>query len=131
MDPGDWEAMLAGHFSVEILANSASSSRPPTGNGALAEQDLAAIRQALNEAQSRDAALVLLKERCPTKEALLQLSRYLDLQAQKRETLEKLQERIVEGTVGFRLRSRAVQREPLARPVIDSHAGPAAAEKAS
>lgn len=111
LEPDDWEAVLAGNFTVELLANGGFSHRPPAGKGTQSTKELAGIRQALNEAHSRQSALALLAERCPSKDSLLQLSRYLDLPAQKRESIEKLQERIVEGTIGFRLRSRAVQGE--------------------
>src|SRR5207244_4061407 len=89
LEPDDWEAVLAGKFTVEILVNGGSSRPQQGGKVAPITQDLSGIRQALNEAQSRQSAQALLEERCPSKESLLQLSRYLDLPAQKRDSIEK------------------------------------------
>src|SRR5580658_8575039 len=77
LEPGDWEAVVAGKFTVEILVNGGSSPRQHGSKVAPITLDLTGLRQALNETQSRHSALALLEERCPSKDGLLQLSRYL------------------------------------------------------
>lgn len=124
LEPDDWMAVLDGNFTVTILVNSSFPHGQQGGKGNWNTSDFADILQALREAQTRQAALALLQERCPSKEGLLQLTRFLDLPGQKRESLEKLQNRIIERTVGFRLRSRAVQGNPLPEAVTFPLTGP-------
>ena len=45
----------------------------------------------------------------PTKRELESLARQLDLPVRSRDTIALLQEKIIEGTIGFRLRSKAVR----------------------
>ncbi len=71
--------------------------------------DLNDLREQLGRAESRDAALALLGERARTRSSLQALSRSLDLPVQKTDSADRLRDRIVEATVGFRLRSEAIR----------------------
>ena len=44
-----------------------------------------------------------------TKEDLLKIAKYLDLPVQKKETIQQIKDKIIESTIGFRVRSAAVQ----------------------
>ncbi|RZM79035.1 hypothetical protein [Leptolyngbya iicbica] len=44
------------------------------------------------------------------KKNLIELSKFLDIPVQSRENISKIKEKIIESTVGYRLRSQAIQR---------------------
>ncbi len=109
LDARDWGSVVEGNFKLEISVPLARESHPESEAGALSESDLADIARMLNEAASRDAGQAVLDARSPSKDGLLQLARHLDVRAQKRDPNDKIRDRIIEATIGFRLRSRAVQ----------------------
>lgn len=74
----------------------------------------------LHSTQSRDEGEKLLEERFPTKPALEALARRADLPVQSRDTVASLRDRIIESTIGYRLRSRAIQGSAGATPGGDS-----------
>lgn len=67
------------------------------------------IVASLRQADTFDAGLTILERECATKEHLIRLAREIDIPAEKRDTVERLRERIVDATIGFRLRSQAIQ----------------------
>ena len=69
------------------------------------------IRHALELSNSREEGAALLKEKCSTKEELTRLAKYLDLPVQKLDKIDQISERIIEATIGFRIRSAAIQGE--------------------
>lgn len=75
----------------------------------LSAADLAALKERLGGIQSREEALKVLDEACPTGKQLEQLARSLDLPIQREDTVERLRDKIVEATIGFKLRSDAIQ----------------------
>ncbi len=75
----------------------------------LSAADLGALKERLSGIQSREEALKALEEACPTGKQLEQLARSLDLPVQREDTVQRLRDKIVEATVGFKLRSDAIQ----------------------
>lgn len=67
------------------------------------------VVDSLRQADTFDAGLAILERECSTKEHLIRLAREIDVPAEKRDTVERLRERIVDATIGFRLRSQAIQ----------------------
>jgi hypothetical protein len=63
----------------------------------------------LQSLSSREDGLALLDERCKTKTNLMKFARVLDLPVDHEDTVEKLRDKIVEATIGFRLRSEAIR----------------------
>lgn len=59
--------------------------------------------------QDREEGERLLEERFASKAALEALARHADLPVQSRDTIVSLRARVVESTIGYRLRSRAIQ----------------------
>lgn len=109
LDSADWAAVLDGNFRVDIVIPAARDQQPDSGAVSLSEGDLADIARLLNDATSREAGQTLFDARNLSKDGILQLARHLDVRAQKRDPVDKIKERIIEATIGFRLRSRAVQ----------------------
>lgn len=73
------------------------------------EEELVTLGKNLRSCSSSGEAMDLLTEL--SKEELTQLSRVLDLPVQKSESVERIKERLVQSTIGFRLRSEAIQRD--------------------
>jgi len=71
------------------------------------ENDL--IVKNLYKVASRKAAYELLDEAKLTKAELEDLARYIDIPVSQRDNISRIKERIVENTVGHRLRSEAIQ----------------------
>jgi hypothetical protein len=68
----------------------------------------------LTNMPSREEAFKYLADAAPTKRALQELVSKLDLPNRKSDTAEDLRNRIVDATIGYRLRSIAVQGETAA-----------------
>ena len=70
------------------------------------------LREALDRLysiQSREEGETLLSEQFTSKAALEALARHADLPVQRRDTISSLRSRIIESTIGYRLRSQAIQ----------------------
>jgi len=74
-----------------------------------ARHDLADIVAKLTGAVSRSDASKFLENSFGTKKALEQIARHLDVLVSKQDKAETLRDRIIEATVGARLRSEAIQ----------------------
>lgn len=71
--------------------------------------DLADIVAKLTGAASRSDASKFLEDSFGTKKALERIARHLDVLVSKQDKAETLREKIIEATVGARLRSEAIQ----------------------
>ena len=65
--------------------------------------------QTLTDLPSRDEAKRWLEEKFPSKRALEAIARHLDMPVLRQDKLEELRDKIVEATVGARIRSQAIQ----------------------
>lgn len=79
----------------------------------LAEDDLRQIANQLRDLPSREDGEALLREKIANKVSLEALARMLQLPVQREDTVERLRAKIVETSIGFRLRSDAIQGRPL------------------
>ncbi|MBL8795117.1 MAG: hypothetical protein JNM56_14505 [Planctomycetia bacterium] len=106
MSDEDLAALRNGELRIQLTPTekSASSKKEP-----LHDFHPNSIVDSLRQADAFGAGLAILERECATKEHLLRLARELDLPAEKRDTVERLRERIVDATIGFRLRSQAIQ----------------------
>lgn len=74
-----------------------------------ARLDLVDIVAKLTEAANRSDASKFLDDSYGTKKVLEQIARHLDVVVSKQDKAETLRDRIIEATVGARLRSEAIQ----------------------
>lgn len=74
-----------------------------------ARLDLAEVVEKITGAASRSDASKFLEDGFGTKKALEQIARHLDVVVSKQDKAETLRDRIIEATVGARLRSEAIQ----------------------
>ena len=93
-----------------------TKTRPRRVQPSIGEIDTSALHERLASCESREEAERIIKEMSLTKASLQQITKAFELPNQKDDTTSKLIERIVESTVGFRLRSQAIQGkvEPIA-----------------
>lgn len=113
LSPDDRNAVSEGKATIRIiveptLTRERQSVPPPA--------DYSDLIRRLEGCSSREAVEELLQNEKLTKANLLSLTRQLKLPYQKEDKLSRLRERIAESTVGFRLRSQAIQ----GKPQIDS-----------
>ena len=59
--------------------------------------------------RTREAGEMLLREKIPNREGLERLARFLQLPVQRDDTVNRLRTKIVENSIGSRLRSEAIQ----------------------
>jgi len=100
-------ALVSGEASLRVSVESKARPRrvqPPTD-----ETDIFTLRERLVSCQTREEAERIIEELSLSKTALRQIARALELPHQKDDSVSRLVERIVESTVGFRLRSQAIQ----------------------
>ena len=76
---------------------------------AVSEEELRNIQMKLDAAQTRDEGYCIVKEAFPLKESLFAFARFLDLPVEKKDKIERMQDKIVAFTVGRRLNSEAIR----------------------
>lgn len=108
MDDSEVESVLAGQSRIEI--------RPPVAKpegsrtrSRCADKDLARLQYRLRHTDTRQRARDLIDELLHTKAELTRFARALDIPVPKSISSEQIKDRLVEGTVGYRLRSAAIR----------------------
>jgi hypothetical protein len=104
MGDEEWAALSRGGFRINLVP--AERARPMVTKRSTF--DIEGIAGSLRALDSTAAGMLLLERECPKREHLIQLARHLDLPAEKRDKVERLRERIVDATIGYRLRSMAI-----------------------
>ena len=108
MDDSDFESVLAGESRLEI--------RPPLkkqeqqrARMRCSEEEFERLEEALRSTQTRERARELIDRFLHTKADLTRFARVLDIPVPRSTSSEHLKDRLVEGTVGYRLRSAAIR----------------------
>ncbi len=89
---------------VDIINNSSTSKK-----AIVHDMDYQKIKSDLNLFQNREKGLEYLNLQCKTKKELTTLAKIIDIHVQKTDKTDQLREKIIESTIGFRLRSAAIQ----------------------
>lgn len=71
------------------------------------------VAETLQNLDTREEGLRILTDFCSAKKDLQSLAIYIDIPNSKKDSIQTLRERIIEATIGYRLRSRAIQGEPI------------------
>lgn len=98
------EDIVSGRARIVVEGRRARSKASPTSSTA----GLAHVREQLLASDSREDGLQVLERAQLSKASLERLARELDLPVSRRDTSDSLRSRVVEGTIGYRLRSNAV-----------------------
>ena len=67
------------------------------------------IAKILNELNCRDEGLSIIDQHLTEKKDLQKLAEWLNISQYQKHSVQKLKEKIIEATIGYRLRSKAVQ----------------------
>ncbi|KAA6330608.1 hypothetical protein EZS27_020707 [termite gut metagenome] len=73
------------------------------------EDSIQEIISKLNCMTSREEGNELLNSKCSVRQDYESIAKRIDIPYTQKDTIEKLKEKIIEGTIGFRLRSQAIQ----------------------
>lgn len=103
----DLQAIL-GKRSVDQKAKRGDKKSPPRSTN-LASGELKDIVDRLLTFDSRDAGGKFLDGLHLTKANFEQLARWMDLSVQREDTSDRLRDKVIEASIGYRLRSQAVQ----------------------
>ena len=77
------------------------------------EMDLSNVKSVLDSFQSREEVLEYLNQNFKTKKDLTSLAKIVDAHVQKSDKIDQLKEKIIESTIGFKLRSAAIQNKSI------------------
>lgn len=103
--------LLSGEGTLDIRIKRSPPKKKQSTKAPAVRVDEAVKR--LQTMRSREAGIAYLDEVHASKTWLEELSRALDLPVQRSDSVDKLRTRVIEGTIGYKLRSRAVHgREP-------------------
>nr|VFJ54773.1 MAG: hypothetical protein BECKFW1821A_GA0114235_10505 [Candidatus Kentron sp. FW]VFJ61041.1 MAG: hypothetical protein BECKFW1821B_GA0114236_10635 [Candidatus Kentron sp. FW] len=111
LDESEIETLLARDFHVELVPGTQKDrrNRNTTAQDTEAGKDISEVARLLGNIDDRDEGRSLLEQRVPNKDLLTRLVRHLDLPLQQRETVKRLKDKIIEATIGYRLRSQAIR----------------------
>lgn len=101
-----------GRLELRVIRKRGSSSKR-TG---LREHELRQLGESLRSAKTREEGNLLLDETITSKDDLTRLARQLDAPVQKTDSAEQIRARVIESTIGFRIRSAAIQGSPSNKP---------------
>ena len=108
MDDSELESVLAGEFRLDIRPPQKKSKRQSTRNRYL-DEEFEKLQDALRNTDTREQARELIDSILHTKEELTRFARVLDIPVPKSISSEQIKDRLVEGTVGYRIRSAAIR----------------------
>lgn len=81
----------------------------PTQTDNFPQEEKEQLVKDLAQAETREDGLQVLEDSIRTRKALELLAKHLDVSVLKQDKVEEIREKIVEATVGARLRSQAIQ----------------------
>ena len=109
MDEADVERLISG-TKVQLYGKGRGKIEQ---SSACSESDLNSLKGNLLDAESREVARDLIDRNLQNKADLFAMARVLDIAVPKSVTSEHLKERLVEATVGFRVRAAAIRGAPV------------------
>ena len=111
MDDREFNLLIQGKAKLRLVEDK-TEPKQKSGENAYLEQAVAEVAQQLNEAESRESAERLIASiRHPRKKQfLLLLSRACGVSAGSKDTIAGIEQKLVEDTVGAKLRSQAIKR---------------------
>jgi hypothetical protein len=100
--------VLDGHARLEVRVK-ARKKLQTSKRAQLTHEELLDLAATLRSCQTREEGNSFLDQKISSKEDTTRLARVLDVPVQKTDTMEQIRARIIESTIGFRIRSAAVQ----------------------
>ena len=111
MDEATLNRVLEGGFRID--ADLPSKPKPTSKPSACSDEQISELKAALNKIDSHEEARRVIGNSLGSRAQLVSFARALDIPAPKNSTSEELKDRLVEATVGFRVRSAAIRGRPM------------------
>ena len=108
MDDAVIESVLAGRYRLEIRPPEKKSRRQQPRLHC-SDEDITRLQRELRTTDTREQARQLIDDILHTKAELIRFARALDIPVPKSASVEQVKDRLVESTVGYRLRSAAIR----------------------
>lgn len=99
------EDLAAGRAAIELV----QKRRAVRSRGGLDENGIENMLKKLSSLQDRDEGAAYLERSVTTRADLERVATALDLPSEKRDTVARIRQRVIEATIGYRLRSEAIQ----------------------
>lgn len=125
MDDAQIERILAGELRIEVRAPEKDRAKAREGKAGCSNLEMELLRRELQEAGSREQARVLIDRYLHSKADLVHFARMLDISAPQKSSSDDIKTRLVESTVGYRLRSAAIRGNMSAPPDSTGSSGSA------
>ena len=110
MSDDEFEKLVNGELRTSISFTREDDSVKSTKlRSAISDENLRSVHTRLSAAQTREEGYHIVQECFSVKEQLIAFARFLDLPVQKRDRVDKIQEKIVTSTVGRRLGGEAIR----------------------
>ena len=107
MDEKTVNRVLEGGFRID--ADLPSESKTASKQSACSDEQINELKAALSKIDSHEEARLVIGNSLGSRAQLVSFARALDIPAPKNSTSEELKDRLVEATVGFRVRSAAIR----------------------
>ena len=115
MDDARMERILAGELRIEVRAPEKERAKAREGKARCSDVEIEWLRRELQEAGSCEPARALIDRYLHSKADLVHFARVLDISAPQKSSSDDIEARLVESTVGYRLRSAAIRGDPRQR----------------
>jgi len=115
LDDQDVEKIIRYHSKLLISGTDASKSLKKISPAPLSNTDIDTVRNNLKTVSTRETAEALLNEWAPKKAQLEAVAKALSVPVQKIDTADQIKNKIIDATVGYRLRSHAIRGEDTSR----------------
>ena len=125
MDDAQIEGILAGNLRIEVRAPEKERAKASEGKARCSDREIELLRRELQEAGSREQARTLIDRYLHSKADLVHFARVLDIPSPQKYSSDDIETRLVESTVGYRLRSAAVRGHMSAPPDSTGSSGSA------
>lgn len=125
MDDAQMERILAGELRSEVRAPEKERAKARKGKARCSDREIELLRRELQEAGSREQARTLIDRYLHSEADLVHFARVLDISAPQKYSSGDIETRLVESTVGYRLRSAAIRGHMSAPPDSTGSSGSA------
>ena len=108
LDEVSFERFLAGNLKISVVPKTQSRSSRTTAT--CSDEQIEQLKASLEKATAREEAKELIGSVLHTKRDMRYFARCLDIPVPSKASSEEVMSRLVEGTVGYRLRSAAIRK---------------------